>query len=85
MLNVGAVVSTTVTNWEAVAILPAASDADHVTKVVPIEKLVGALFVNTIALLAVQLSVAFGAVNVIVAVQPAPALAVMAAGEEITG
>ena len=75
----GAVVSLTVTNWVFVTVFPAASVAVQVTTVFPIGKIppAGALLVK---LATVQLSAAIGAVNTIVAVQPAPALAVIATG-----
>jgi hypothetical protein len=64
-----------------------ASVAVHVTVVVPIGKIppAGALLVNVIAFGAVQLSATAGAVKTIVAVQLAPALAVIVAGAVITG
>ena len=78
-LSVGAVVSLTVTNCVLTVTLPAASVAVHVTNVSPIGKIppAGALLVK---LATVQLSAAIGAVKLIVAVQFAPALAVIATG-----
>ena len=79
-LSVGAVVSLTVTNCVLTVTLPAASVAVHVTNVSPIGKIppAGALLVKLTGL--VQLSAAIGAVKLIVAVQFAPALAVIATG-----
>ena len=76
-LNVGAVVSVTVTNCVLVTVLPATSVAVHVTTVFPIGNVAGALFVKVTPL---QLSEAIGAVNTTVAVQPDPAVAVIATG-----
>jgi hypothetical protein len=70
-----------------VVTLPLASVAVHVTVVFPIGKIppVGALLVNVMLFGAVQLSATAGAVKTIVAVQLAPALAVIVAGAVITG
>ena len=76
-LNVGAVVSVTVTNCVLVTVLPATSVAVHVTTVFPIGYVTGALFVKVTPL---QLSAAIGAVNVIVAVHPDPAVVLIATG-----
>ena len=76
-LNVGAVVSVTVTNCVLVTVFPAASVAVQVTTVFPIGKVAGALLLNVTPL---QLSEAVGAVNTTVAVHPDPAVAVIATG-----
>ena len=71
----------------AVELLLLASVAVQVTVVVPIGKIppAGALLVTVMLFGAVQLSDTAGAVKAIVAVQLAPALAVIDAGAVITG
>ena len=81
---VGAVVSLTVTNCVTVVVFPDPSVAVHVTNVFPIGKVAGALFVNGL-FGKVQLSATVGAVNVIVAVHPTPAVAVIDTGVDNVG